>query len=150
MYVLPVSFRRAPDELRRLITSEKPDVVVMIGQCASSENIRIERYAHNMMDCSKPDNDGVKPNEEIIFHEAPEAYRTILPVKDIVNNCRQNDLPAIISNTAGLYVCNRVYYEALHLGQRSVFIHIPNDFEVSKATDIIIHIIKTHLSKDEY
>ena len=39
-------------------------------------------------------------------------------------------MPAKVSNSAGLYVCNRLYYEALQLckenrGMKALFIHLP-------------------------
>ena len=39
-------------------------------------------------------------------------------------------IPAKVSNSAGLYVCNRTYYEALRLcnerlGMKALFVHLP-------------------------
>lgn len=64
---LPVSFKRAPIVLREAIATYSPDLVIMLGQCPAGENIRLERFAINMMDSSKADNDGYIPNEETIY-----------------------------------------------------------------------------------
>ena len=134
---LPVSFKRAPIVLREAIATYSPDLVIMLGQCPAGENIRLERFAINMMDSTKGDNDGYCPSEEQIYPDAPLAYRTPINIKTIANQLQEQQLPVAISNSAGLYVCNRVYYEALHLQQRATFIHIPKNFATQLATDII-------------
>ena len=50
---LPVSFKRAPIVLREAIATYSPDLVIMLGQCPAGENIRLERFAINMMDSTK-------------------------------------------------------------------------------------------------
>ena len=133
---LPVSFKRAPIMLREAIATYSPDLVIMLGQCPAGENIRLERFAMNMMDSQRADNDGYCPSEEQIYPDAPLAYRTPINIKTIANQLQEQQ-PVAISNSAGLYVCNRVYYEALHLQQRATFIHIPKNFATQLATDII-------------
>lgn len=138
---LPVSFKRAPIVLREAIVTYFPDVVIMLGQCPAGENIRLERFAINMMDSKNADNDGYIPNEETIYAHQPLALQTTLPIKDLVNFCTGNVLPIQISNSAGLYVCNRVYYEALYAKQKAVFIHVPQNMvatDVVKVVDIIL------------
>ncbi len=126
---LPVSFKRAPILLREAIATFSPDLVIMLGQCPAGENIRLERFAINMMDSTKSDNDGYIPNEETIYANQPLALQTPLSVKALAMSCAETGLPVVVSNSAGLYVCNRVYYEALHLQQRAIFVHMPNNME---------------------
>ena len=134
---LPVSFKRAPIMLREAIATYSPDLVIMLGQCPAGENIRFERFAINMMDSTKGDNDGYIPNEETIYAHQPLALQTPLPIKELVNFCTGNVLPIQISNSAGLYVCNRVYYEALYLQQNALFVHIPQNFDIKTAITVI-------------
>ena len=126
---LPVSFKRAPIVLREAIATFSPDLVIMLGQCSTGENIRLERFAINMMDSTKGDNDGYIPNEETIYAHQPLALQSPLSVKALAMSCAETGLPVVVSNSAGLYVCNRVYYEALHLQQRAIFVHMPNNME---------------------
>lgn len=114
----------------------------MLGQCPAGENIRLERFAINMMDSSKPDNDGYIPNEETIYAHQPLALQTPLPIKELVNFCTGNVLPVQVSNSAGLYVCNRVYYEALYLHQRAIFVHVPKNMDLTLAQQTIAQIKK--------
>ena len=126
---LPVSFKRAPIVLREAIATFSPNLVIMLGQCPSGENIRLERFAINMMDSTKGDNDGYIPNKETIYAHEPLSLQTPLPIKELEWFCTDNVQPVQVSNSAGLYVCNRVYYEALHLHQRAIFVHVPKNME---------------------
>ena len=134
---LPVSFKRAPIVLREAIATYSPDLVIMLGQCPTGENIRLERFAINMMDSQKADNDNYCPSEEQIYPGAPLAYRTPINIKTIVHHLQEEKLPVVLSNSAGLYVCNRVYYEALHLKQNALFLHVPKGYDVDIAILLI-------------
>ena len=145
-HCLPVSFQRAPIALKELISAHQPDTILLLGQCPAGENIRLERFALNMMDSQKADNGGYRPSEETIYPDAPLAYRTAFHIKTIANHLQEEQLPVAISNSAGLYVCNRVYYEALHLQQKAIFIHIPKNFPTEQAAHIIAAISNLDLS----
>ena len=130
---LPVSFQRAPVALQQAIAQHQPDMILLLGQCPASESIRLERFAMNMMDAKNPDNDGYTPSEDTIYLKAPLAYHSPINIKTIVHHLQEKELPAVVSNSAGLYVCNRVYYEALHLQRKALFVHIPKNFDISKS-----------------
>ena len=134
---LPVSFQRAPIALREIITEHNPDMLLLLGQCPDGENIRLERFAMNMMDSQRADNDGYCPSEEQIYPDAPLAYRTPIDIKTITHRLQEEKHPIVVSNSAGLYVCNRVYYEALHLQQNALFVHIPKNFDIKAATIVV-------------
>ena len=58
------------------------------------------------------------------------GYWSSLPIKSIVLALRESGLPAEVSQTAGTFVCNHVFYGLMHLlrkkkGVRGGFIHIP-------------------------
>ena len=134
---LPVSFQRAPIILQELIALYQPDLILLLGQCLDGENIRLERFAMNMMDSQKADNDGYCLSEEQIYPDAPLAYRTPIDIKTITHRLQEERHPIVVSNSAGLYVCNRVYYEALHLQQNALFVHIPKNFDIKAATIVV-------------
>lgn len=139
---LPVSFQRAPVALQQAIAQHQPDMILLLGQCPASESIRLERFAMNMMDAKNPDNDGYTPSEETIYLKAPLAYHSPINIKTIVHHLQEKELPAVVSNSAGLYVCNRVYYEVLHLGCNALFVHIPSNFCKHQAGDIVMSIVE--------
>ena len=140
--LLPVSFRRAPEVLNEAIEQFLPEVIISMGQAAEGDKIRLERLAINIMDSAKGDNDGYFPDEEIICNEAPLALKTALPVKQLCADCINAGLPTIVSNSAGLYVCNRIYFEALRCTTNSLFVHIPKDMDVETAKQTINQLIK--------
>ncbi|NJE11935.1 pyroglutamyl-peptidase I [Thermococcus sp. LS2] len=130
-YQLPVSFKKVRELLPEIISKEKPEVIILTGQAGGRVNITVERVAINVMDSTKEDNDGYKPEDEPIFEDAPAAYFSTLPIKRIVKALRENKIPAMVSNTAGTYVCNTAMFTALHyvainkLNAKAGFIHVP-------------------------
>ena len=152
---LPVSFKRAGETIRRVLHEKHPDVVVMLGQRGKGTSIDIERIAINMMDASNPDNDGYQPQEQMIIAESGTAYFSNLPVKALRDAVLQRDIPARVSNSAGLYVCNSTYYNALEeinrqqLPMKAVFIHLPKisaDFSIERLAEAIKTIIETTIT----
>ena len=135
--LLPVSFRRAPEVLNEAIEQFLPEVIISMGQAAEGDKIRLERLAINIMDSAKGDNDGYFPDEEIICNEAPLALKTALPVKQLCADCINAGLPTMVSNSAGLYVCNRIYFEALRHSPNSLFVHIPKNMDLEIAKQVI-------------
>ena len=142
---LPVSFKRAPIVLREAIATYSPDLIIMLGQCPAGENIRLERFAINMMDSTKGDNDGYIPSEETIYAGQTIALQTPLPIKELERFCTDHVQPVQVSNSAGLYVCNRVYYEALYLHQQAIFMHVPKNMDLTLAQQTIAQIMKNLL-----
>lgn len=128
---LPVTFKGAAVMLEQAIDEFRPDVVLCIGQGGGRFEVNIERVAINLADSTKPDNDGYQPEEAPVRVDAPDAYFSNLPVKRLVKAVREAGIPAVVSNSAGAYVCNSVFYTALHLAHskypdmKAGFIHIP-------------------------
>ena len=128
---LPVSFQKAMMMLEQAVDDYRPDVVLSIGQAGGRYEIEVERVAINIADSKKPDNDGYQPQERQLRADAPNAYFSNLPLKRLVEAIQDEGIPATISNSAGLYVCNSVFYTAMHLvyskypNMQAGFIHVP-------------------------
>lgn len=126
---VPVSFSRVHVALREAVEKHSPDMLIMLGQSGGSDKVKLERVALNMMDSKLPDNDGYIPNEEPINIETPVALFTNTPIKSLRAAIEDQGISVKISNSCGLYVCNRLYYEALMLCKKchmkSIFIHLP-------------------------
>ena len=72
----------------------------------------------------------MQPQDEPVVPDGPAAYFSSLPLRPLLAALQEAEIPASISNTAGLYVCNAVFYEAARLkAQGKVrlagFIHVP-------------------------
>lgn len=126
---LPVSFARVGKALRCAVELHSPDLLIMLGQSAVADRIKLERVALNIMDSAMGDNDGVKPDEEPIDKSDAAALFTSLPIKRLRSAIEAKGINVKISNSAGLYVCNRAYYEALRLckerAMQAIFVHLP-------------------------
>lgn len=128
--LMPVSFRSVAKTLRTAVTRHNPDLLIMLGQAGSSDKVRLERIAINMMYARNADNDGFIPDEEPINTETPVALFTNTDIKQLYNAIVEQSIPVKISNSCGLYVCNRIYYEALMLcneinKMKAIFVHLP-------------------------
>jgi len=128
---LPVTFGASGDMLAEAIARHRPDVVLMVGQAGNRTEICLERVAINLDDARIADNEGDQPDERTIDADGPAAYFAGLPLKPIVAALVAAGIPARVSDTAGTYVCNHVFYRACRLADlsggafRAGFIHIP-------------------------
>ena len=127
---LPVSFAGVAKALRDAVEECNPDVVVMLGQSANIDYVKLERIAINMMDSALADNDGYTADEEPISMDGVAALFTNVDVKQLCKTLIKENINAKVSNSAGLFVCNRLYYEALLMckenpGMKALFVHLP-------------------------
>ncbi|MCX7970099.1 MAG: pyroglutamyl-peptidase I [Negativicutes bacterium] len=128
---LPVVRYRAVDLIAAGIEDCQPVAVVAVGQAGGRPDISVERVALNVDDFRIPDNEGNQPIDLPIYADAPPAYWSTLPIKAIVRDLRQAGIPASVSNTAGTYVCNHLFFGLMHLLSRTGrdcragFVHIP-------------------------
>lgn len=128
---LPVSFTRGTAALQSAVELHHPDIVLLLGQTSHTDCVRLERVALNMMDSNKGDNDGYNPTEEPIVKGGESAFFTPLPIKSLCAAIKREGIAVKISNSAGLYVCNCLYYEALRIcgaceQMRALFVHLPH------------------------
>ncbi len=128
---LPCVFGQAIEDLVAMIDELHPDVVIAVGQAGGRPDISVERVAINVDDASIRDNGGQQPVDAAIAADGPAAYFSTLPIKAIVRALRQKGLVAGVSQTAGTFVCNHVFYGLMHhaaeLPQpvKAGFIHVP-------------------------
>lgn len=128
--LLPCVFGAAITELKKQIRATKPALIICVGQAGGRAEITPERVAINVDDARIPDNAGRQPVDRSIVRGGPAAYWSTLPIKAIVAELRRREIPAAVSQTAGTFVCNHVFYGLMHelRKQRKVrggFIHVP-------------------------
>lgn len=128
---LPVVFREAGEQLAAALRREQPDLVLCIGQAAGRDAITPERLGVNLMDAAIPDNAGFQPQEEPVIPGSPAAIFAHLPVAALAEAIRAAGVPAQVSNSAGLFVCNALLYRLLYEMEtgypqmRGGFLHVP-------------------------
>ena len=129
--ILPVSYTKVPQMIRSLIDTEKPDVIIMLGIAQNRVKITPELIAINQIHSDLSDNENVLIQKSYIKEDEPNAFFSTLPVYEMVNTLNQKKLTSELSTTAGTYVCNQVFYEAMHylnIRQSNIcagFIHLP-------------------------
>ena len=136
---LPVSWLQIESKIDEIL-SNGVDYLFLVGEAGSYPAITVERTAHNI--CNGLDNYGVTKNNEPILNDEPEEIKTKFDL---------SNMPYRISDTAGKYLCNYVYYLALSKAKNTkvVFIHLPYiNNNLNELKDDLMKIIKT-LSKGE-
>ena len=94
---------------------------------------RVLRVAINVIDARIADNAGLQPVDMPVVTGGPAAYFSTLPIKAMRLALQAEGIAAEVSQTAGTFVCNHVFFGLMHLlaTQRGLqkskggFIHVP-------------------------
>ena len=128
---LPTVFGLSGDLLCRAMAGTQPDLVLCAGQAAGRAAITPERQARNRMDASIPDNAGFQPREQPVIPGGPAVLPARLPAEELAAAIRASGVPAEVSDSAGLFVCNQLLYRLLYEmekkypSMRGGFLHVP-------------------------
>lgn len=122
---VPTVFYDSIKVVEEKILEINPDVVISVGQAGGRKEITVERVANNINDARIKDNKG--HIEESIFEDGPATYFSRLLIKQIVEDLKNEGIPASVSNSAGTFVCNHLMYGLLHNfpNLKCGFIHVP-------------------------
>lgn len=126
-----VSFKDAFKPIKEELDKNSYDVVIMLGQYGGINNIRLEMASHNIISSSKPDNDGVIPEQQPIIDGADYGYFTCIDVWSLHRKLAANGIKVDISESAGTYVCNFIYFSCLNYIRihnrniKAMFVHLP-------------------------
>jgi pyroglutamyl-peptidase len=131
---LPCVFGAAIERLDQALADGPPQLVVSLGLAGGRAEWSPERVAINVDDARIADNGGRQPIDTPVVPGGPAAYFSTLPIKAIVHALRAAGLPASVSNTAGTFVCNHIFYALMHrlatrpelAGARGGFVHVPS------------------------
>lgn len=130
---LPCVFGAALDALDAAIAQHRPSLVLALGLAGGRTALSVERVAINVDDARIRDNAGKQPIDLPVASQGPAAYFARLPIKRAVAAMRDAGVPAEVSNTAGTFVCNHVFYGLMHrlhtqadlAHVRGGFVHVP-------------------------
>ena len=130
---LPCVFGAALTVLQQALRQHRPQLVLALGQAAGRCELTPERVAINVDDARIADNAGARPIDQPVVPGGPAAYFSSLPIKAMVAALREAGVPAAVSQTAGTFVCNHVFYGLMHTlntargraGVRGGFMHLP-------------------------
>lgn len=127
---LPTEFDASLPVLWRAVRKTEPRVAIAVGLAGGRTGISLERIAINLIDARIPDNAGAQPVDVPVLRSGHAAFFSTLPVKASLVALRQAGIPAHLSQTAGTYVCNQVFYALMHAlrrrrNTRAGFVHVP-------------------------
>ena len=133
-FQIPLAYKEIKPTITRIIDTQKPAVMINLGQ-SYRPLISLEKVAINFADLTESTiiyNCGTRPKDQTLEPKASVAYFSTLPVREILNKLRENNIPAEISYSAGTFGCNQVFFHTMHeihrdrLDVRAGFIHIPS------------------------
>ncbi|WP_426302897.1 pyroglutamyl-peptidase I [Arthrobacter sp. R-11] len=142
---LPCVFGESVRVLHREIARMRPVLVISAGLAGGRERLSLERVAINCDDARIPDNAGNRPVDEEVVPGGPAAYFSTLPVKAALRALQIAGLRAEVSQTAGTYVCNHVFYGLMDYlaaespGTRGGFIHVPRESQPGTPGGMPLH-----------
>jgi len=128
---IPLRYAEVRPRLVEALERHSPSAVVCTGQSGAA-TINVERVAINVADARTPYNCGDKPQDRVIVEGGPAAYFTRLPYRRLLEAMEKAGVPCSLSNSAGTFGCNQVFYEVMHcLSVKGVevpagFIHVPS------------------------
>ena len=128
-------FDRCADELIEAIESIDPAAVIATGVNLDGSAMQIERVAINLDYARIADNAQVRPVDRAIVTGGPVAYFSGLPVKAIARDLTAAQIPVAVSNSAGTYVCNHLFFALMHYVTTrrpelpAGFLHVPPRLE---------------------
>ena len=127
---IPTVFGLASRTVLDAAESDRPDVILCVGQAGGRDAVTPERIAVNMASATISDNAGSSPREEPILPGGPDGIFSTVPVAKMAQAITDAGLPGKISNTAGTFVCNDTLYRLLShfagTGTKVGFIHVPH------------------------
>ena len=127
---LPCVFGQSLTALQQAVDSSRFRLVLALGLAGGRAEMSVERVAVNVDDARIADNAGAQPIDVPVVGGAPAAYFSTLPIKAMVQQMLQAGVPAAVSQTAGTFVCNHVFYGLMHHLRRrrrvkAGFMHVP-------------------------
>lgn len=129
---IPLRYNEIKKSIERILTEEKPEIVICTGQSSRSV-ISLERIAINIDSIEESAYScGTKPIDEILDVNGKEGYFSTLPIRKIKECLEENKIPCEISNSAGTFGCNKIFYHLMQFINNNEinipagFIHVPS------------------------
>lgn len=129
--ILPVVAGACVERAWNCIEQTQPALVLALGQAAGAASLRIERVALNWHHFPIADNAGNQPRWQLIEPRGPATCRGTIRDRMLRRTLQDQSIPAELSDSAGTYVCNHLYYRLLHRAKgtgsdhQTGFIHLP-------------------------
>lgn len=123
--ILPVTWSGAAPALLRAVEEHRPDAIVAVGEAGGRAVVTSERWARNLGHGRIPDNNGVV-RDAAPLARGPERLESRLDPFALTHAMRNAGVPAEVSDDAGAFLCNAIFWTALHgTDLPAAFLHVP-------------------------
>ena len=145
--VLPTIYDTAGATIETLLVETKPDICLCLG-VAGDSFLRLETVARNHGTLSAPDQSGAIRSGPIA-PTGPDTYSCTLPFAAIHAALKQLGIAAELTEDAGGFVCNHIFYSARHAIERHGlptacgFLHVPPIRSVDSESEEIDGLVHT-------
>lgn len=132
-FKIQLIYKKIKQKITEIIETYRPTVLILLGQ-SFRPVISLEKVAINFADLTEAKllyNCDTRPKDEKLEPEAPPAYFSTLPLRKILKDLRNNEVPAEISYTSGTFACNQIFFHTMHylyshnFDISAGFIHVP-------------------------
>jgi pyroglutamyl-peptidase len=127
---LPTSWQRLPQAADDVLAAEQPDACLHFGVSRHAQTFEVELCAHNGTE-PRHDCDGHLPREEHLVAGAPALLGAGTAAWYGALRIARHGLPVRVSEDAGRYLCNALYFRMLWQARRLnrptsiIFVHLP-------------------------
>ena len=125
--VVETSYGTGLPALREHLAATRPRAILMLGLAARARTIRVELFARGHASPLHPDATGATPKS--VARANPLPARTTGNAQGALAALRRRGLRSALSASAGRYLCDACYAEALaatrHSATPVLFVHIP-------------------------
>jgi len=132
--VLPVQFEEAVAELEAALAEEQPAAVLATGIHAGDDGFRVELSARNLRDYELPDAAGQTVRGAPVAAGAPPMGYGRLPVAALKAALEEAGFEASLSEDAGAYLCNAIFFWLCQQDVPAGFVHLPAATEPGEAS----------------
>lgn len=125
---LPVDTARLAGLVTDALERHRPSLRLGLGLAYGSAAVAVERVATNRRDFGEPDAAGAVEHGTLV-PDGPDTLEASVPAEAICDRLRAAGIPARVSESAGGFLCNQLFYTLLHTsrggGMRAGFLHVP-------------------------
>ena len=126
---LPVAYGEAAETAKAEALALGAGEILCVGEAGGRKALTPEMAALNLRYARIPDNRGQSPMDEPVIPGGPGALFSTLPARRMAEAMRAAGLPGEVSYSAGVYVCNDLFYGLLQFFRggevRCGFVHVP-------------------------
>ena len=126
--IIPVVWGTARITARKAVARFQPHVILHFGVSKRSSGFEVETRAFNMSG-RKEDQAGMVRRANALVRAGKPVLAATLPPLGLVRALRKDGLPAALSEDAGRYLCNALFYWSLYDGESDgrlvSFVHMP-------------------------